>query len=131
MPACVDRQLAWCKPTNTQSDALDNQFSVLPCAIADEAHKASKNIWTDKLTTRYKSADPPVFTSLLPQVVIIDAMFIINTQPLRQMKTILDCTKLLFNQFILHHYKANVNEVHLIFDKPGCQHFNLKQFEQH
>ena len=130
---CLRRQLAWYKHTNTHSDALDNQFSV---AIADEdgyPHKASKNTWTDKLTTRYKSADPPVFTyclPLFPQVVIIDVMFIINTRPLRQTKTILDYTKLLFNQFILPHYKANFNEVHLIFDKPGRQQFNPKHFEQ-
>ena len=57
------RQLAWCKHTNIQSDVFDNQFSVLPRAIADEdgyPHKASKSTRTDKLTSRYKSADPPV-----------------------------------------------------------------------
>ena len=46
-------------------------------------------MWTDELSSRYQTAYPPVFTSLLhstPQVIIIDAMFIINTRPLRRTK---------------------------------------------
>ena len=134
---CLHCQLTWCKHSNLQYDTLNGQFSVLPRAIANEdgyPHKASKSKWTGKLTSRYISADPPVFTSYLPlspQVVIIDAMFIINTRPLRQTKTILHYTKLLCNQSVLSHYKAYVDEVHLIFDKPGRQKFNPKQFEQH
>ena len=58
-------------------------------------------------------------------------MFPLNTRPLRQTKTISDYTKLLFNQFVLQHYKIGVGEVHLIFDKPGRQQFNPKQFEHH
>ena len=58
-------------------------------------------------------------------------MFLLNTRPLWQTKTISDYTKLLFNQFALQHYKIGVGEVHLIFDKPGRQQFNPKQFEHH
>jgi len=39
---------------------------------------------------RYQMADPPVFTSSLPStfpVIIIDAMFMIHTKPLRLTKT--------------------------------------------
>ena len=134
---CLRRKLAWSNHGNIQYDESDEQYSVLPRAIADEdgnPHKSSKSNWSDKLATRYGSSDPPVFTSHLPfvpQVAIIDAMFMLNTRPLRQTKTLSDYTKFLFNQFALQHYKTGVNEVHLIFDKPGRQQFNPKQFEHH
>ena len=41
---------------------------------------------------------------------------------------VLRYSKLLFNQYVLEHYKAGTNEVHLIFDQPAC-YFNPKQFE--
>ena len=47
-------------------------------------------------------ADPPVFMSITPSicpVVIIDAMFIINTKPLGQTKTFTDNAYFLFNQY--------------------------------
>ena len=134
---CLRHKLAWCNHGNLQRDVSDEQYSVLPRAIADEdgnPHKSSKSNWSDKLTSRYGSADPPVFSSHLPfvpQVVIIDAMFTLNTRPLRQTKTVSDYTKLLFNQLVLQHYKTGANEVHLVFDKPGRQQFNPKQFEHH
>ena len=62
-------------------------------------------------------------------MVIVDAMFLMKTRPLRRTKTIEEYAILLFNIFILEHYKAGVREVHLIFDKPSKQAFNPKQFE--
>jgi len=104
---CLRRRLAWCNHNNTDFNVSNEQYSLLPRAIADEdgnPHKSNKSSWTDKLSSRYSLANPQVFTSQLPfvpQVVIIDAMFLINMRPLRQTKTITDYTKLLFNQFIL------------------------------
>ena len=103
---CLRRKLAWSNHENLQFNVSEEQYSVLPRAIADEdgnPHKSNKSNWSDKLSSRYGSADPPVFTSHLPfvpQAVIIDAMFILNTRPLRQTKTISDYTKFLFNQFV-------------------------------
>ena len=68
------------------------------------------------------------FLPWVPQVVIIDAMFMINMKPLRRTTTILDYSKQLFNQYALEHYKAGTNKIHLIFDKPA-QYFNPKKFE--
>lgn len=85
---CLRRRLAWCNHGNLQCDVSEEQYSVFPRALADEngnPHKSSKSNWSDKLTSRYESADPPVFISYLPfipQVVIIDAMFMLNTRPL-------------------------------------------------
>ena len=60
---------------------------------------------------------------------LIDAMFLINVKPLRRTKTIADYTSLLINQIVAQYYKVGTNEIHLIFDKPGRQAFNPKQFE--
>lgn len=60
----------------------------------------------------------------VPQVAIIDAMFIVNTRPLRRTKTVAEYAHLLFDRFALEHFKGGVKEVHLIFDKPGRQTFN-------
>ena len=73
------RRLAWCNHTGMPYDPSEEQYSILPRALADEdgnPHKASKSIWTDKLESRYQKAVPFVFTKILPlcpNVVIIDA----------------------------------------------------------
>jgi len=116
-------------------DPSEEQYSILPRAIADEdgnPHKVNKSNWTDKLQNCYQSTEPPVFVNVipwLPQAVIIDAMFLINTTLLRRTKTISEYAKFLFNQFVLEHYKAGTKEVYLIFDNPTTRKFNPKQFE--
>ena len=44
-------------------------------------------------------------------------------------KTLANYAQLIFECFALEHVKAGASEVHLIFDKPGQQLFNPKQFE--
>ena len=133
---CLRRRLAWLSHHNEQPcDTFEEQYSELPRALSDEdgnPHKGSKSTWTDKLASRYLTADPPVFTSLspfTPQVVIIDAMFIINTRPLRRTKTFSEYAHFLFNQFIAQHFKEGTLEVHVIFDKANKLPFNPKHFE--
>ena len=80
----------------------------------------------------YQKTDPPVFTTTLPlppQVVIIDAMFVINTRPLRQTRMFSDYACFLFEQFVTQHFRDGVQEVQLVFDKPGRQSFNPKQYK--
>ena len=121
--------MAWYNHSNAQCNLANEQYSIIPRALCDEdgnPYKSNKSNWSDKLANRYESTDPPVFTSHLPcdpQIVIIDAMFI-NTRPLRQTKAIAEYFKLLFNQFLLPHYKSEVSEVHF-------QDFNPKQFGHH
>ena len=131
-------RLAWCKRNNQAFSFDDDVYSVFPRALCDEngtPHKSSKSHWNDKLKHRYASANPPVFSNsitseFVPQVVIIDAMFLINTKPLRNTKTVSQYTKLLFARFLQEHFNCGVSEIHLVFDKPERAEFNPKQFEQ-
>ena len=65
----------------------------------------------------------------VPNAVVIHAMFLINTKQLRRTKSFVDYAILLFNRFVSEHFKAGVNEVHIVFDTPNTQAFNPKQFE--
>ena len=81
----------------------------------------------------YQLTDPTVFMNQLPwvpQTVIIDAMFMITTKPLRRTITIADYGKLVFYQHALEHYRNGTSEVHLIFDSPLVQTFDPKQYER-
>ena len=132
---CLRRHVAWLSSNRQLQSIQEEQYSELPRALSDEAghpHRGNKSTWTDKLLNRYQMADPPVFLSCLPStlsVVIIDAMFMLNTKPLHQTKSFTEYTQFLFNQFVLKHFKAGTLEVHLVFDKPAKQLFNPKQPE--
>ena len=79
---CLRRKLAWCKH-NTHSD------NIYPRALADEhgfPHKGNKSTWADKLQSQYRTTDPTVFFNWTPDVMLIDAMFLINVRPLRRTK---------------------------------------------
>lgn len=100
---CLRRRLAWASRSNQSTHNLSDQYSIFPRALADEygnPHKASKSTWKEKIRSRYKFAPSPVLLSAIPpgwipQTVIIDAMFLINTTPLRRNKTITDFTSTL------------------------------------
>jgi len=71
------------------------------------------------------SVQPSVIVSTLPwlpEAIIIDAMFMIHTKPLRRTTTMADYSKFLFHQFVQEHFKMGTAKVHLVFDNP-------KQFE--
>ena len=126
------RRLAWCNQTGQKYDEGNEQYSLLPRALAEidgSPHKGNKSKWTDKLQSRYNAA--PFMSALqwIPEVVIIDAMFSINTNPLRQHKSITDYAYLLYKQFVVPHHHAGTKSVHLVFDHPGRLAFNPKDFE--
>ena len=104
---CLRRRLQWCSTSKSTFDPGEEQYSVLPRALANEdgiPHKSSKSHWTDKLQQRYQSSEFKLISSSLawvPQTVIIDAMFIIHTRPLRRTSNIAEYGKLLFNQYVL------------------------------
>ena len=127
---CLRQRLAWCNRTGQTYDPSVEQYSAFPCAICDEngaPRKSSKAIWTDKMEKRYSNQTcqinrqcmPVVHflpTEWVPEVVIMDAMFLIQCNPLRQTMTLKDYAKLILNRFAMQHYQAGVHEVHMLFD---------------
>ena len=85
---CLRRRLQWCNENRVSFNSGEEQYSILPRALADEdgyPNKSNKSHWTEKLHHRYQSAQPSVIVSSLPwlpQAVIIDAMFMLYTKPL-------------------------------------------------
>ena len=132
----LQRRLQWCYKHQLSFDSSEEQYYVLPRALADEngyPHKANTSHWTDKLQQHYQLTEPTVFMnqlSRIPQTVIIDAMFMITTKPLRRTMTIADYGKLVFYQHTLQHYRNGTSEVYLIFDSPLVQTFDPKQYEK-
>ena len=66
----------------------------------------------------------------VPEVAIIDAMFVLTVKPMRMNATILDHSKFLFNRFALPHFIPGATKVYLIFDKPNRQAFDPKIFKR-
>ena len=55
---CLRRRLAWCNSTGRSYDSSQEQYSLLPRALADcdgNPNKGSKATWTKKLSDRYSS----------------------------------------------------------------------------
>ncbi|SMN12414.1 hypothetical protein SPBRAN_864 [uncultured Candidatus Thioglobus sp.] len=129
------RRLAWCNRTGQQFDEGEEQYSLFPRALADpdgNPHKGTKSKWTEKLQARYNVPNTTPFLSSppwIPQVAIVDAMFAINTNPLRQHKTMEQYAYFLFRQSVVPHYSHGTQEVHLVFDHPGRLPFNPKDCE--
>ena len=80
---CLRCHLQWCNENRVSFNSGEEQYSILPRALADEdgyPNKSNKSHWTEKLHHCYQSAQPSVIISSLPwlpQVVIIDAMFML------------------------------------------------------
>jgi len=113
---CLRCRLQWCNENRMSFDTSEEQYSILPRALPNEdgcPHKFNKSSWTEKLQQRYELAEAKVITNSLPwvpQAIIIDAMFLTNTKPLRRTSTITEYGKLLFNQYI---YCPTTKQEHL------------------
>ena len=71
---------------STELDNFNKQFSR---ALADEQgfnHKGCKSEWTDKLQSQYQIAEPIESSTLDTNIILINAMFLINAKPLRRTK---------------------------------------------
>ena len=128
-------RLARCNQTGQQYDRCDEQYTLLPRALAEvdgSPHKGNKSKWTEKLQCRYNTpTTTPIISALewIPEVAIVDAMFAINTNPLRQHKSIEQYAYFLFKQIVIPHYQIGTNQVHLVFDHPNRLFFNSKDCE--
>lgn len=138
MIKCLQRRLAWCNHSGQKFNPGNEQYSTFPRALSDEngvPHKAPKSMDCQE---RYQKTKHNVFSNdvstwLQPLCsVIVDAMFVINTKPLRSTKTLSDYVTLLFSRFVKEHFSFGAAEVHLIFDRPSTEDtgFNPKKVEQ-
>lgn len=115
------KRLAWCNRTGQTFDESQEQYSLLPRSLAEAdgtLHKGVKSKWTDKLQARYEKISFISTLEWVPEVVIIDAMFIINTNPLRQHTTLLHYSEFLFKQYAVPHFACVCNQVHLSLTIP-------------
>ena len=114
------RRLAWCNRMGQTYDEGTEQYSVLPIEADGIPNKGAKSKWTDKLQARYSESSTTPFVPVQPWValvVIVDAMFAINTNPLRQHKTVEQHAYLLFKQYAVPQFCHGTQQVHFVFNR--------------
>ena len=108
----------------------------MPCALVDAngfPYKASKSTTTAYIKTCYKMLHvviPSLPQGWIPDVVILEGTFIIQTPPLPTMTYMQDYVQLLLTKFVWPHFAAGVMEAHVIFDNPGALPKTPKEVEQ-
>ena len=134
--SAMKKKMSYSRRTGAPIDGPLEQLIEYPMAISDSEGrpiKGQKSNITKVDETRYKSLNPPVFSSDLPWVpetALLEGMMIINTTPLGTHKTLKDYSTFLMSRFILVHLNRGTKEVHVIFDSPGQLPNTPKQFEQ-
>ena len=66
----------------------------------------------------------------IPELVILEGMFMLNTTPLGSHRTFADYGQFLISRFIKPHFNSGSNEIHVLFDNPGRLPDNPKHFER-
>ncbi len=122
---CVRLSLAWNSKVDRDHQQKGGQYLELPRAISDphgRPNKGAKSYAAKWLEKRYKN----VITSHLPsgwipEVVVLEGMFLINTSPLSTHSSMMEYSVFLFRRFVCPHFIVGSSEVHLVFDNPGKQ----------
>jgi len=130
---CTKKAIAWSTQNKTSADSIGVQFIEQPRALVDANNKPTKgqrSYTTHNLTSRY----PAILTQSLPlnwvpELAVLDGMFLIHVKPFRTKATFQDY-KLLLQRFVQPHFKKGTKEVHVLFDKPTESGFNPKQWDQ-
>ena len=58
--------------------------------------------------------------TMVPDIVILEGMFLINTSPLIIHSSMKDYARFLLKRFAIPHFIKGVIQVHILFDNPGC-----------
>lgn len=135
----LKRSLAWVAEhgmSGTDMESLFGPIQAVPRALVDAdslPYKANKSATTAHLGHRYQN--PPAIINTLPSgwvpdTVILEGMFLIQTSPLPTMSCMEDYVKLLLARFVCPHFTAGAKEVHVVFDCPGSLPETLKELEQ-
>ena len=129
------RRLEWCRLTGEAYDPSTEQYSVYPRALCDskgQMHSGTKSTWHDKLDARYQHnlLHVAMPQGWIPDVVIVDGMFTLNSNPMRCSSIITEHAKSLYLRFVAPYYALGAKEVHIVYDKAPTQHFDPKTFER-
>ena len=110
-------------------------ISPIPRAIVASnglPYKATKSTVTGYLEKRYNGV-PVVLQALpvnwIPECVILEGMFMIQTPPLPNMHCMELYVKLLIQKFVRPHLYAGATEIHVVFDNPGSLPETPKEVE--
>ena len=96
-------------------------------------YKSNKSSTTTYLQNRYNN--PPAIINTLPggwvpDTVILEGMFLIQTPPLPTMSCMKEYVQLLLARFVRPHFVAGVMAVHVVFDCPSSLPETPKELEQ-
>ena len=131
---CLKQHLVWCQ-SNKERPPTAEQYIELPRALASAdgiPHNGKKSTTTTVLENRYKgqvvfNTFPPGW---IPDLVIFEGMFIINTTPLPSHSNMWKYTTFLLDRFISQYSRLDVQEIHVVFDDPGRLKNHPKAFER-
>ena len=133
---CMRRKIASANKTGRMPDVIGEQYIEQLRAICNEHSlpvKGQKSTITKFYESRYKESNLITHTlssEWVPDSVIIEGMFIINTKPLTSHKTMESYGAFLIRRFVLPHFLRGSIQVHVLFDNPGQLEENPKVFEQ-
>ena len=122
----IKRQVTWLAQHGFEKKNLAmlyGQVSPIPRALVDDnglPFKSSKSNTTNFLQKRYSSASvivdvPPQW---IPDCVILEGMFMVQTPAIPTMSNMQDYVKLLLDKYVRIHLAAGAKQVHIVFDNP-------------
>ena len=135
----LKRQLAWATKNGidiSKMEGLLEPISLTPRALVGIdglPYKATKSSTTNYLQKRYKNSGVVINVfpaQWVPDTVILEGMFLIQTAPIPTMKYMKEYAKFLLTRFIRQHLNAGATEVHVVFDNPGSMPESPKEIEQ-
>ena len=120
---CIRRELAWSAQThNSAQKSRGEQYLELPRALCTHdaiPHKGQKSFATKFFEARYKDLMMCSYPAQwVPDIVILEGMFLINTSPLITHSSMKDYARFLIKRFTIPHFIKGVIQVHILFDNP-------------
>lgn len=125
MQKCMRCKIAYANKMGTKPDVVGEQYIEFPRALCDVNGlpiKCQKSVATKFLSGK--------ISEFVPETVILEGMFIINTKPLHSQKIMAHYGNFIMRRFVLPYFHKGSSEVHLLFNNPGNQAENPKVFEQ-
>ena len=129
----MKKRLLYCQTTNADT-VPHEQYLELPRAISDSngvPQKEQKSVSTSFYQNTYgdKVISNKFTAGWLPNTVILEGMFLINTTPLRTHTIMLEYTNFILIRYAGRYLNAEISEVHVVFDDPGRFDMHPKDIE--